>query len=139
MKKPSGYTAAILATAVISLMFALVVSCSSTPGQVEISEVSIADWNATVDETIQDPQRAATLKDLGRQLIEVSEATEQDIAALNRQMIALNENYNATQAEMQELVGEFKKTRNARFVQYRDIIFAMREEVSADEWKHLIK
>jgi hypothetical protein len=53
--------------------------------------------------------------------------------------MALNENYNATQAEMQELVGDFRETRNARFAQYRDIIFAMRSEVSADEWKHLIK
>jgi DNA anti-recombination protein RmuC len=121
------------------LAFWFVVSCSSTPAKVELSEETVAEWNAAVDKTIQDPQRAAKLKDLGKQLIDVSEATEQDIEALNRQMMALNEDYNATQAEMQELIGDFQETRNARFAQYRDIIFAMRSEVSADEWKHLIE
>ena len=64
---------------------------------------------------------------------------EQDIEDLNRKFMALNENYNATQAEVQELIGEFQETRNARFAQYRDIIFAMRREVNADEWKRLMK
>jgi DNA anti-recombination protein RmuC len=139
MKILSGYRAAILVTALVPLAFWFVVSCSSTPAKVELSEETVAEWNAAVDKTIQDPQRAAKLKDLGQQLIDVSEATEQDIEALNRRMMALNEDYNATQAEMQELIGDFQETRNARFAQYRDIIFAMRSEVSADEWKHLIK
>lgn len=139
MKITQGYKATFLITALVALIFSFVVSCSSTPEKVEISEATVAEWNATVDKTIQDPQRAAKLKDLGQQLIDVSEATEQDIDVLNRQFMALNENYNATEADMQELVGDFQETRNARFAQYRDIIFAMRREVSADEWKHLMK
>lgn len=139
MKITPVYKATLLLAALVALTFSFVVSCSSTPEKVEISEATVAEWNATVDKTIQDPQRAAKLKDLGQQLIDVSEATEQDIEVLNRQFMALNENYNATQADMQELVGDFQETRNARFAQYRDIIFAMRREVSADEWKHLMK
>jgi hypothetical protein len=139
MKVTPVYIATLLLAALVALTFSFVVSCSSTPEKVEISEATVAEWNATVDKTIQDPQRAAKLKDLGQQLIDVSEATEQDIEVLNRQFMALNENYNATQADMQELVGDFQETRNARFAQYRDIIFAMRREVSADEWKHLMK
>lgn len=139
MKVTPVYKATFLIAALVALTLSFVVSCSSTPEKVEISEATVAEWNATVDKTIQDPQRAAKLKDLGRQLIDVSEATEQDIEVLNRQFMALNENYNATQADMQELVGDFQETRNARFAQYRDIIFAMRREVSADEWKHLMK
>ncbi len=139
MKVTPVYIATLLLAALVALTFSFVVSCSSTPEKVEISEATVAEWNATVDKTIQDPQRAAKLKDLGQQLIDVSEATEQDIEVLNRQFMALNENYNATEADMQELVGDFQETRNARFAQYRDIIFAMRREVSADEWKHLMK
>lgn len=139
MKITPVYKATLLLAALVALTFSFVVSCSSTPEKVEISEATVAEWNATVDKTIQDPQRAAKLKDLGQQLIDVSEATEQDIDVLNRQFMALNENYNATEADMQELVGDFQETRNARFAQYRDIIFAMRREVSADEWKHLMK
>lgn len=139
MKIAPSYKATLLLTAFAALAFSFAVSCSSTPEKVEISEATVADWNATVDKTIQDPQRAAKLKDLGQQLIDVSEATEQDIEALNRQFMALNEDYDTTQEEMLELVGDFQGTRNARFAQYRDIIFAMRREVSADEWKHLMK
>ena len=139
MKITPVYKATLLLAALVALTFSFVVSCSSTPEKVEISEATVAEWNATVDKTIQDPQRAAKLKDLGQQLIDVSEATEQDIEVLNRQFMALNENYNATEADMQELVGDFQETRNARFAQYRDIIFAMRREVSADEWKHLME
>ena len=139
MKISPVYKATLLLAALVALTFSFVVSCSSTPEKVEISEATVAEWNATVDKTIQDPQRAAKLKDLGQQLIDVSEATEKDIEVLNRQFMALNEDYNATEADMQELVGDFQETRNARFAQYRDIIFAMRREVSADEWKHLMK
>ena len=139
MKITPGYKATFLITALVALIFSFVVSCSSTPEKVEISESTVAEWNATVDKTISEPDRAARLKELGRQLIDVSESTEQDVEALSRQFMALNEDYNTTQAQMQELVGDFQETRNARFAQYRDIIFAMRSEVSADEWKHLMK
>ena len=139
MKITRGHKATFLIMAFAALALSFVLSCSSTPEKVELSESTIAEWNATVDKTIENPQRAAKVKDLGAQLIDVSEATEQDIEDLNRKFMALNENYNATQAEVQELIGEFQETRNARFAQYRDIIFAMRREVNADEWKRLMK
>ena len=53
--------------------------------------------------------------------------------------MVLNENYDATQEELQQLIGELVKTRNAKYAEYRDIIFAMRSQVSADEWKALNK
>lgn len=139
MKILTRYRAAILAMAVIPLALWFVASCSSTPDKVEISDATVAEWNATVDKTISEPDRAARLKELGRQLIDVSESVEQDVEALNRELMALNENYDSTEQQLQELVGEFRDKRNVKFAEFRDIIFAMRSEVSEDEWKHLMK
>jgi outer membrane murein-binding lipoprotein Lpp len=123
----------------MSLTFWFAASCSSTPKKGELTDETVAEWNATVDEIIEEPDRAARLKDLGSQLIDVSESIEQDVDALNREIMALNEDYDATEQELQELVGDFRNNRNIKFAQFRDIIFAMRSEVSEDEWKHLMK
>lgn len=121
----------------IPLIVALFVSCSSSPKKVELTEETSEHWNAQVEETIKDPERAAKLKKLGQQLIDVSSAIQQDIEAANKQLMALNENYDASHEEMQKILGHFSEKRNPKFIEYRDIIFAMRSEVSAEEWKAL--
>ena len=50
---------------------------------------------------------------------------------------ALHERYDATHEELQVLVNDFSQERNPKYAKYRDIIFAMRSEVSADEWTAL--
>ena len=139
MKQTSYYKAAFFLLALLPLAFWIVVSCSTAPKKVELTDETVAYWNATVEKTIKEPERAAKLKDLGQQLIDVSNSIQQDIEALNQKMVALNENYDTSKEELQQLVGEFEQTRNPKFDQYRDIIFAMRSEVSAEEWKHLMK
>jgi DNA anti-recombination protein RmuC len=114
------------------------VSCSSSPKKVELTEETTEHWNAQVEETIKEPERAAKLKLLGQQLIDVSSSIQQDIEAANQQVIALNENYDASHEELQKIVSDFSEKRNPKFEEYRDIIFAMRSEVSAEEWKALI-
>jgi hypothetical protein len=123
-----------LAMPLVVVMF---VSCSSSPKKVELTEETTEHWNAQVEETIKDPERAAKLKKLGKQLIDVSSSIQQDIEVANQQVMALNENYGATHDELQQILGEFSEKRNPKFVEYRDIIFAMRSEVSAEEWKAL--
>ena len=122
----------------LPLVVALFVSCSSSPNKVELTEETTEHWNAQVEETIKDPERSAKLKQLGQQLIDVSSAIQQDIETTNQQLIALNENYDATHEELQKILGDFSEKRNPKFDEYRDIIFAMRSEVSAEEWKALI-
>ena len=122
----------------LPLVVALFVSCSSSPNKVELTEETTEHWNAQVEETIKDPERSAKLKKLGQQLIDVSSAIQQDIETTNQQLIALNENYDATHEELQKILGDFSEKRNPKFDEYRDIIFAMRSEVSAEEWKALI-
>jgi len=120
------------------LVVALFVSCSSSTKKVELTEETTEHWNAQVEETIKDPERVAKLKQLGQQLIDVSSAIQQDIEVANQQLMALNEYYDASYEELQEILGDFSEKRNPKFEEYRDIIFAMRSEVSAEEWKALI-
>ena len=138
MKQTWGYKVAFL-LALIPMVFWIVVSCSSAPKSVALTDETVAQWNAVVEKTIAEPQRAAKLKELGQQLIDVSKSIQQDVEALNQKGMVLNENYDTTKAEFQQAVGEFVEKRNPKFVRYRDIIFAMRSEVSADEWKALMK
>jgi hypothetical protein len=62
-----------------------------------------------------------------------------DIDVLNEQAVELNANYSATKEEGRQLVAVFFEKRNAALVQYRDVVIAMRREVSAEEWKTLTR
>jgi uncharacterized coiled-coil DUF342 family protein len=121
----------------LPFVVAVFVSCSSSPKKVELTEETTQEWNAQVEETIKEPERAAKLKQLGQQLIDVSTSIQQDVEVFNQQAMALHENYNATHEELQKLIDEFSQKRNPKFAQYRDIIFAMRKEVNTEEWKAL--
>jgi DNA anti-recombination protein RmuC len=135
MQKISRHTIAFLVAT--PLVLALFVSCSSTPKKVELTEETTQHWNAQVEDTIRDPQRAAKLKKLGQKLIDVSTSIQQDVETFNQQAMMLHENYDATHEELQQLIDELSEKRNPKFAEYRDIIFAMRSEVSAREWKAL--
>ena len=123
----------------VPLVLALFVACSSSPRKHALTDETVAQWNATVDKTITEPQRAAKLKELGRQMIDVADSIQQDVEALNEKIMLLNEDYAATHEELQQMIDEFSEKRNPKFAEYRDIVFAMRSEVSADEWKALNK
>jgi len=138
MKLISEFKVAFLLLALTPLIFWILVSCSSAPKKVELTSETIAQWNVAVEKTIKEPQRAARLKDLGQQLIDVSNSIARDIETYNQKLMTLNENYDATKEEFQQLVGDFVNERNPKFTQYRDILFAMRSEVSAEEWKVLM-
>jgi hypothetical protein len=135
MRKLSKHTIVFLIA--LPLVAALFISCSSSPKKVELTDETTQEWNATVDQTIKEPERAAKLKQLGQQLIDVSASIQQDVEIFNQQAMTLHENYDATHEELQKLVDEFSAKRNPKFAEYRDIIFAMRSEASADEWKAL--
>ena len=139
MQKISKRNAAFL-LAFVPLVLALFVSCSSAPTTgLFAADDAAQDWNAKVDETIKEPARAAELKRLGQQLIDVSASIQKDIAEFNKKAMALNENYDATHEELQQLMDDLTEKRNPKYAEYRDLIFAMRSEVSAEEWKALNK
>ena len=123
----------------VPLVLALFVACSSSPKKHALTDETVAQWYATVDKTITEPQRAAKLKELGQQMIDVADSIQQDVEALNQKITLLNEDYAATHEELQQMIDEFSEKRNPKFAEYRDIVFAMRSEVSPEEWKALTK
>jgi len=136
MNKGSGFKYSAL-MALVPLAILLFVSCSSTPDKISFDNETIGQWNAAVEKTIAQPQREASLKVLGQKLIDTATAIQQDVEAFNEKAIKLNQRYDASEAELQQIVVEYSDKRNQNFAEYRDIIFAMRSEVSADEWKAL--
>jgi len=139
MKKTSTDKAAFIIV-LVPLLLVLFVSCSSAPKTgLFTADEAAQDWNATVEQTIAEPKRAAKLKQLGQQLIDVSGSIQKDIAAFNQKAMALNEKYDATHEELQQLIDHLSEQRKPKYAEYRDIIFAMRSDVSADEWKALNK
>jgi hypothetical protein len=62
----------------------------------------------------------------------------EDIDELKEQFVALNANYASTEDDMWMLVNRFQGKREAALENYRDIIFAMRREVSEKEWKAML-
>ena len=123
----------------IVLALGFLMSCASAPRMVPTIRETASQWNADVDKQIPDAQRAGRLKQLGLQLIELQDSLSSDIAVLNEQAVALNANYGATRDEARQLVAGFFEKRTAALAQYRDVVFAMRREVSAEEWKALTR
>lgn len=121
------------------MMIWLLVSCSSAPKKPELNSLVGKEWNASVDKTIVDAQRASSLKQLGAELVAVSSSIQQDIDTLNKNLMELNENYSASNDQFEQLLEKFGEQRKPKFARYRDIIFAMRGETSAAEWKALTK
>ena len=121
------------------LMAGILVSCASAPRMVPTIRETALQWNADVDKHIPDAQRAGRVKQLGLQLIDLQDSLLSDIAGLNENAVELNANYGATKEETRQLVAVFFEKRNAALAQYRDVVFAIRREVSAEEWKALTR
>ncbi len=128
-----------LACAWFPVVLGLLLSCSSAPEHPLLDTAVGEDWNASVDKHIAEPQRAARLKQLGAELVTVANSIQQDVEALERKLMDLNENYGANQEQFEQLLEDFSRQRRPKFARYRDILFAMREEASADQWKALTK
>ena len=123
----------------IALAFGSLLSCASATRMVPTIRETASQWNADVDKHIPDAQRAGRVKQLGLQLIELQDSLSSDIAVLNEQAVELNSNYGSTREEARQLLAAFFEKRTAALAQYRDVVFAMRREVSAGEWKALTR
>jgi hypothetical protein len=124
----------------IALAIGFLASCASSPERVPtLSDKTASQWDATVEKHIPDAQRAGNLKQLGQELAALQESLSRDVTELSDKAVALNMNYDATKEEARQLIADFAVKRKAALEKYRDIIFAMRREASADEWKALTK
>jgi len=112
-------------------------SCSSSKHDLASLDTKSGEWDATVDRTVRDPARAARVKALGAQLAELQRTMALELAALNVKAEALKADYAATPDQEQELAQAYVAKRRSAFGRYRDLVFEMRREVSAQEWKEL--
>jgi len=132
------YGKALLSLSMVLTLW-LVVSCGSSHTPLVPYDEAASQWDAIVDEHISDAQRADRLKRLGLQLDRLQASLKTDVAALNEELIALNVDYASTKDDMQQALSAFTHKRNAALMEYRDIIFSMRQEVSAEEWQALME
>jgi hypothetical protein len=121
------------------LLACALAACSSSSKRHSALSVTSADWDATVERSVPDPARAARVKQLGQELVALQNAMAADFAALNEQAVALNADYQATAEDATTLSHAYQAQRRIAFARYRDLVFAMRAEVSASEWKALTK
>jgi hypothetical protein len=117
----------------------LIVSCSSSSKEFSLSPYTVDEWVVLVDGTIKEQERAAKVKQLGFQLLELADSATGHILKLSERTVALNENYETTLEEFQKLSDEYIEAQRLAFIKYREIIFAMRSEVSEEEWNILSK
>jgi hypothetical protein len=136
MNMETGYRRAIGWISIV-LAVGVLVSCASSPKTGPTASETTAQWNAAVDKQIHDAQRAGNMKQYGQQLSDLKRSLSQDIAALDEKALELNSNYASNRDEARQMVADFMQKRDAALAQYRDIIFAMRREVTAAEWKSL--
>jgi hypothetical protein len=136
MRKVSGLKTLGLAL-LIPIILSLIVTCSSTSEKFSFSHSTTDEWNALVDKTIPEQDRAARVKKLGLQMIDLTNLMTDEYEKLDASLLKLNENYNTTREDAKKVLGDFLETRKTTFGQYRDVIFAIRSEVSAEEWKKL--
>jgi hypothetical protein len=121
----------------VGLIFLMSLSCSSTSEQFSFSHNTVDEWNTLVDKTIPEQERALKVKKLGTKMIELAIEMTLEYENLDASFVKLNENYNTTREDVNKILGDFLETRKITFDNYRDVVFAMRSEVSAEEWKKL--
>lgn len=136
MKRTTVWKASALLTCIVTALLPQL-SCSSSPKALSVSPHTADEWNALVGETIPDQARAAKVREMGLQLIALSDSMKAEVEQLSVKATALNEDYSCTREEMQSVMAQFTKVRNRTLSQYRDVVFAMRTQVNEKEWSKL--
>lgn len=136
MKRKAVWKAGAFLMCIVAALL-LNLSCSSSPKAFSDSPHAAEEWNALVGQTIPDQQRAAKVRELGLQLIALSDSMKTEVEQLSAKAVALNENYTCTRGEMEGVMARFTEVRERTLSKYRDVVFAMRSQVNEKEWKKL--
>jgi hypothetical protein len=126
-------------TALVTLLAATLAACTSSSRKFSTFGEASSEWDAAVDRSIQEPARAARVKQLGRELVALQRDMAAELATLDEQAAALNARHDSTAEDAAKLGRAYQEQRRVSFARYRDLVFAIRGEVSAAEWKALMK
>jgi hypothetical protein len=119
------------------LAAALLVTACSHPKPV--ADDSPSQWDTAVEKHVHDAARAARLKTLGHELIALQRSLAGENATFEQQVLALYTDYDATAEQQKRLVDDWVQRRTPALARYRDLLFAMRGEATAEEWKALAR
>ncbi len=104
-----------------------------------LADESTGQWDAAVEKHVHDAARAARLKDLGHELIALGRTMRGQEAELQERAFALWSTYDATAGQARDQAESWAKRRRDDYARYRDLVFAMRREATAEEWKALVR
>jgi hypothetical protein len=121
------------------LLAGILAGCSASRDAPSPTGRSADNWADLVDRNIADPDRARRLRALGERLGVLREAYVREAGMLDAKALALNSDYDATREEADLVMAQFASRRQAVLAEYRDVIFAMRRETSAAEWRALTR
>jgi predicted component of type VI protein secretion system len=121
---------------ILALVCMTLVACGKS---VPTSAEAHADLAAKVNKAIKDPARAQRVSERAGELLDQQQATATDLKSTIDRLAALNADYNATNDQYTALYNEYQSKRKAAQLNFKDGIFALRKDVSAEEWKEITK
>jgi predicted component of type VI protein secretion system len=124
---------AVLITALLCLVAAGCSTSAPTTEQVH------ADWVAKVNAAIKDPARAQRVAEQGGEFIDEEQSMVAALKAAADQLAELNTDYTATDTQFMAAYRDYESKRKAAQTRFTKGVFALRKEVSAEEWKEITK
>lgn len=121
---------------IVALAWFALASCAKPPPTVEEAH---ADLTAKVNKIIKDPARAQRVSEAAGQLLEEQQAMAADLKSTLDRLAAENADYHATDDQYMALYNDYQGKRKAAQMTFEHGIFALRKEVSAEEWKEITK
>ena len=112
------------------------VGCAKPPPTVEQVHAHLTE---TINRVIKDPARAQQVSGLAGKLLDQQQSMAGDLTSTVDQFAALNTDYTASNDQYTALYSDYQSKRKAAQMKFKDDIFALRKEVSAEEWKEIIK
>lgn len=95
------------------------------------------DLRARVEKHIDDPEKKRQLMDLVDQDVKLFKELSQETERYNKELFAVDRNYNSTPEDFKRVFSDFNETRYRLRAQSLEIRFEMKALCSPEEWKEL--
>ena len=112
------------------------VGCAKPPPTLEQTR---ADVMGKINKAVKDPTRAQHVSEMAGQLLDQQQSMAADLKSTLDQLAALNADYSASNDQYMALYSDYQSKRKAAQMKFKDGVFAVRKEVSVEEWKEITK
>ena len=118
------------------LIFLALAGCAKAPPTIEQVH---ADLSAKISKAIQDPARARQISAQASRLLDEQQSMATDLKSVIAQLTALNGDYSVSYDRYVAVYNDYQSKRKTAQMKFKDGIFAIRAQVSAEEWKEMTK